>query len=174
MLITHTLVDIIFVALLRFFSFNHYKLQLQLRDNTPSVQRRMEVLYSWIHNVRMPSCSSRCGTPLPASSSVQAHHEARSSRKVRKRRDVLELYSTTIKQLQGPQLRSYMLLLSYVPLLLSFILRALGTPLPLPHVLTHSPLWISSHTSVLPLQTKQWESSWNRTSQWNDSNNSHQ
>ena len=74
---------------------------------------------------------------------------------VGKRRDILDLYSTTIKQLQGPQLRSYMLLLSHVPLLLSFILLAL----PQPHVLTHRSLCISSHTSVLPLHTKQLGSS---------------
>lgn len=152
------------------------KLQLQLRPNTPTVQRWIGVLCGQNHNARTPSCPSEChGTPPPTSGSVWARHEARSSQEVRKRRDILELYSTTIKQLQGPQLRSYMLLLSHVTLLLSFILLALGTLLPPPHVLTHSPLWISSHTSVLPLQTKQLGSSWNRTSQWNDSNNnSHQ
>lgn len=94
--------------------------------------------------------------------------------KVRKRRDILEHYSTTIKQLQGPQFRSYMLLLSHIPPLLSFTPLAPAMPLPQPHVLTHSPLWKLSHTSVLPLHTRQLGSSWNRTSQWNDSNDSHQ
>lgn len=79
-------------------------------------------------------------------------------RQVRKRRDIMGNYSTTIKQLQGPQLRSYMLLLSHNPLPLPLSVLASG-----PHVLTHRPLWASSHTSVLPLHTKQLGSSWNRT-----------
>lgn len=94
---------------------------------------------------------------------------AGSSPEVRKRREILELYWTTIKQLQGPQLRSYMLLLSKVSLLLSFALRTLGTLFLLPHVRTHSPLSMFSHTSVLPQQNERWGSSWNRTSQWNES-----
>lgn len=169
--------QIIIISLLRFvwLWLLQTKLQLQLRPNTPTVQRWIGVLCGRNHNARMPSCpSERHGMPPPTSGSVWARHEARSSQEVRKRRDILELYSTTIKQLQGPQLRSYMLLLSHVTLLLSFILLALGTLLPPPHVLTQSPLWISSHTSVLPLQTKQLGNSWNRTSRWNDSNNNHQ
>lgn len=94
---------------------------------------------------------------------------------VRKRRYILDHYSTTIKQLQGPQLRSYTLPLSHIPLLPSFTGGlALGTSLPQPHDLTRSRLRLSSHASVLPLQTKQLGSSWNRTSEWNESNSSHQ
>lgn len=119
-----------------------------LRPNTPSP---IDVLYSWIHHTRT-SEQLRLGPAEGAGSSPEA----------RKRREVLELYSTTIKQLQGPQLRSYMLLLS-------FALRTLGTLFLLPHVRTHSPLSMFSHTSVLPQQNERCGSSWNRTSQWDES-----
>lgn len=86
---------------------------------------------------------------------------------VRKRRDKLERYSTTIKQLQGPQLCSYTPLVSHISLLLSFMwgfaLLAFGTSLSWPHSLEHTPPRMPSHTS-LPPQTKQLGSSWNRTS----------
>lgn len=89
--------------------------------------------------------------------------------KVRKRRDILELYSTTIKQLQGPQLRSSMPLSPHRSLLPPFIRLSRGTPQP--HVRAHNPLWISSHTSELQLHAKQLGSSWNTTSRWNDNDN---
>lgn len=57
-----------------------YKLQLQLRPNTPTVQRWIWVLYGRIHNVRTPSCPPRHHvTPPPASGSVWPRLEARSS-----------------------------------------------------------------------------------------------
>lgn len=92
------------------------------------------------HNSRRPSCPPRRGTPLNASSSVLFHQVAGCSWEVRKRRDTWELYSTTIKQLQGPQLPSYMLLFSQGSLLLAFILWAACSPAPVARALMHSPL----------------------------------
>lgn len=157
------------------FHFVHYKLHNSLVPHTDCTQvdrgvtwlsqRKEVVLYvtmSWNASISKRQC---LGPPWGMLFS-----------EVRKRRDKLEHYSTTIKQLQGPQLRSYMLPLSHTPLPLSFTseLLTFDTPLPQPHDLTHSALWVSSHTSVLPLHTKQLGSSWNRTSQWNESNSTHQ
>lgn len=87
-------------------------------------------------------------------------------------RDTLEFYSTTIRQLQGPQLRSYRLALSHTPLLLPSLTPP---PPPPPHILTHSPLRASSLTSVLPLQARQWGSSCSEAgSVRNDRNNMRQ
>ena len=158
------------------FHFVHYKLHYSYIPHTNCIQVNRGV--AWLNSQRKEA------VPYVTMSWIASISErlclappwGMLFSEVRKRRDKLERYSTTIKQLQGPQLRSYMLPLSHTPLPLSFNsgLLTLATPLPQPHDLTHSALWISSHTSLLPLHTKQLGNSWNRTSQWNESNSTHQ
>lgn len=125
--------------------------------------------YGWDPNVRTPR---RRGNPPSTSGSAWARNEARSSPRWGRGGDTLELYSTTIKQLQGPQLRSSRLLSPHRSMPPPFIRLSRGTPQP--HVRAHNPLWIPSHTSELPLHAKQLGSSWNTTSRWNDNEDRNQ
>lgn len=122
-------------------SFLLQQSQLQLLLNTPAEVTQREEVDGWTPSARTgpyPPCGWE--KPSPVSGSAWSRYEVHSSLKMRKTRNIMERYSTSIKQLQEPQLRSNTRLLPDKPALPTFILPTWDTPLPQPHVLTHNPL----------------------------------